>query len=125
MFTKNYNMSVFFFFFGNDHSFLLPANPRRFWRVLNQRSNPDIAITNHNGDIVSDFERVELLNSAFSSVLTREDLTSSPINTVRTDITMPDFTITEKGIYSFLNNPKLSSASDHLEFNQITKKYLS
>lgn len=36
-----------------------------FWRVLNLRSHPRIALTNTNGDVVSNYESAQLLNDAF------------------------------------------------------------
>lgn len=112
-------------FFGNDLPSLLINNPRRFWRVLNPRSHPEIALTNLNGEFVSDSESAQLLNNAFSSVFTREDLTSSPLIGNRTDITMPAITIREGGICSLLNNLKLSSASDHIGLNNKILKNIS
>ena len=60
----------------------IARNPKRFWRYVNAslKTRPDIdAIKRLDGSLASsDQEKADLLNSYFSSVFTREDLSNIP-----------------------------------------------
>lgn len=104
-------------FFNHDLSSMLTNNPRKFWQVINPSNHPDVVLTDPTGATVPESKCAQILNNAFSSVFTREDVTSCPNIGTLSEIIMPQINITESGIISLLNNRKVSSASDHVGFN--------
>lgn len=112
-------------FFKHDLSSMLKNNPRKFWRVINPLSHPDIILTDSNNDAIPMSQCAQVLNDAFISVFTCEDTASCPkVNSIP-DISMPEIIISEAGIFSLLNRLKISTASDHAGFNNKILKHLS
>ena len=72
----------------------IAKNPKSFWLYVNTslKTRPDIdAIKCIDGSLASsDQEKADLLNSYFSSVFTREDLSNIPNFEVNEDIPLPD-----------------------------------
>ena len=72
----------------------IAKNPKSFWRYVNTslKTRPDIdAIKRIDGSLASsDQEKTDLLNSYFSSVFTREDLSNIPNFEVNEDIPLLD-----------------------------------
>lgn len=104
-------------FFSHDLSSMLTNNPRKFWQVIIPNNHPDVMLTDHTGTTISESRCAQVLNDTFSSVFTREDITSCPAIGTLPDIAMPQIIVSESGILSLLNNRKVSSATDHVGFN--------
>lgn len=114
-------------FYNHDLSSMLLNNPRKFWRVINPRNNPDIILSGSNGATIPESQCAQLLNNAFASVFTQEDACPSPALTlnISSGSPMPEIMIEEAGIYLLLNKLKTSSASDNLGFNNKLLKNIS
>lgn len=112
-------------FFKHDLSSMLLNNPRKFWRVINPVEHPDIVLTASNNDVIPMSQCAQVFNDAFISVFTCEDISSCPKVNLIPDISMPEIIITEAGIYSLLNKLKISTASDHVGFNNKILKNIS
>lgn len=112
-------------FYTHDLTSMISNNPRKFWRVINPKSYPDISILDHNGQTVPESECAQILNKSFASVFTCEDVSSLPITTGFIQGTMPEIVITEGGILSLLNKLKISSTCDHMGINNTILKNTS
>lgn len=112
-------------FFNHDLSSILANNPRRFWRVVNPKCYPDIVLSNNDGVSVPTSQCADVLNQAFSSVFTREDVSSAPILHSFSSTVMPEIVISEAGVLSLLQKLKISSTLDNIGLNNKILKSIS
>lgn len=104
-------------FYNTDLPCMLKSNPKKFWRVINPKSDIVITLKNDADTLVPDDECAELLNDAFCSVFTREvgNMFFTAPNAFR--LPMAGITFEPAGIINIIENLKISSSAGIDEIN--------